>query len=116
MRKLITLLAATTLVASSFALAEANPAPGNPNDVLQTVPGQNDNASQNLTVASADNSAPAAEQAANDDAKPVVVKKKHHRKNHGKKHHRAAHKMKDEGATTQPAATETPVQAPAEAQ
>jgi hypothetical protein len=119
MRKLITLIAAATLAASPFAFAEEQA--GNPNDVLQAVPGQSEN---NMTVADA--AAPAA--AATDssaamtpaagDEKPAM--KTHHKKHHMKKHHHKKHhakKMDTKESTTEPATapTETPA-APAAAE
>ncbi len=104
MRKLITLIAAATLAASPFAFAEEQA--GNPNDVLQAVPGQSEN---NMTVADA--AAPA-------DEKPAM--KTHHKKHHMKKHHHKKHhakKMDTKESTTEPATapTETPA-APAAAE
>jgi hypothetical protein len=93
MRKMITLIAAAALVASPFAFAEETT--GNPNDVLQTVPGQ-----ETAGPTIADNTAPAAPDAAtagdatpsgNDAAaegkKPTTTHKKHHVKKHHKHHH-----------------------------
>ena len=94
MMKFVTVLAATTLLASTIAIAEENNT--NPNDVLQTVPHQNE--TMNIAENDAANT-PAADQTAApaEAAKPVV--KKHH-----KKHHRVTHHHKTKPAATEPAA------------
>ena len=119
MRKLITLLAVATLAASPFAFAEEQA--GNPNDVLQTVPGQN-GSNENMTVA--DNAAAAApvapeEQAAktaeaDQDAAEAKHAKKHHHKHHVKKHHHKHHHHAAKKADANDA-NMGPANAPAEA-
>jgi protein-disulfide isomerase-like protein with CxxC motif len=103
MRKFVTLLAATTLLASTVALAEDQ----NSNDVLQTVPHQQN--AEGMNVAENDMAAkPAADQAmaqepAAEAAKPA--KKHHHKKHHhAVKHHNHHHKAKAESTEAAPAA------------
>jgi hypothetical protein len=93
MRKMITLIAAAALVASPFAFAED--ATNNPNDVMQTVPGQQvaDAGMTNTTTAdaapaSSDPSAAAAPMS--EPAKPM-----HHKHHHKKHHHKHHHKMSE---------------------
>jgi hypothetical protein len=95
MRKMITLIAAAALVASPFAFAEETT--GNPNDVLQTVPGQ-----ETAGPTIAENAAPVAPANADAGDSPTsgsdaaaeaktapmtATKHKHHAKKHHKHHH-----------------------------
>jgi hypothetical protein len=107
MRKMITLLAAAALVASSFAVAA-----GNSNDVLQQIQ-PNASATENpTTLADADTSgAPAAAPAdANmDAAKPATTMTHHPKHKHHYKHHcKAHHHKKPAPATTSDASPTTP--------
>jgi hypothetical protein len=106
MRKMITLIAAAALVASPFAFAEDTT--GNPNDVLQTVPGQ----ANGPTIADAGTAPAAPDNASAGDSAPSgndaaangdTAKPKHH-KHHVKKHHHHHHKK----AATTPSEKETP--------
>jgi hypothetical protein len=107
MRKLITLVAATTLLVSPFALAEDTQSNGNPNDVMQTAQ------PQNMNVADADQAAApaaAADQAAAPAEKPAA-KKHHAKKHHAKKHH---HKKAAPAESTSSEPAKTSDAAPAE--
>jgi hypothetical protein len=95
MRKMITLIAAAALVASPFAFAEETT--GNPNDVLQTVPGQEmagptiaDSAPAAATpnADAGDSPTSGSEAAAEGKSAPATATKhKHHAKKHHKHHH-----------------------------
>ncbi len=106
MRKLVTLLAALTLAASSLAVAETTTT-GNPNDPLQQVaPTGAEPTAAPTTLADADASAPAAASTDTgmDTAKPMM-KKHHHKKKPCKKckHHCKTHHHKKKMATPTPA-------------
>lgn len=104
MRKFVTLLAATTLLASTVALAEDQV---NSNDVLQTVPHQQN--AEGLNVAENDAAAKPAADAQEQAAPEAAAKapaKKHHKKHHVKHHHH--HKAKP--ATTEAPAAAEPAQ------
>jgi hypothetical protein len=91
MKKLITLVAAASLIASPFALAD-NGAPSNPNDVLHQIP----NNGGNTTVAEAATSpstTPSNEMPSQPLTEPTAkpMKGKHHHKHHNKHKHHACH-------------------------
>jgi hypothetical protein len=96
MRKLVTLLAAVTLAASSFAVAETT-TPSNPNDPLQQIAPNGSEPSAPTTLADADAPAAAASTDSSMDTAKPMAKKHHHKKpcktckHHCKTHH---HKMK----------------------
>ncbi len=121
MRKMITLIAAAALVASPFAFAEDNNT-GNPNDVLQTVPGQENGPTiaDAGTAAAAPSNASAGDSAASgSDAAAETPKPKHH-KHHVHKHHHhhhtapAATSPSSEKATPNVLGTEMPPEHPAQ--
>jgi hypothetical protein len=88
MRKMITLIAVAALAASPFAFAEENNS--NPNDVLQTVPGQGPTVAENTAAPAAPAEASAGDSAASGSADQAPAKPKHH-KHHVKKHHHKHH-------------------------
>jgi hypothetical protein len=121
MRKFIVMLAAATLAVTPYAFAEDTTG-GNPNDVLQTVPGQGTSTTEGMptngpTVADADNSGtPAAMDSKPSDAMSTTTTTttKHHKKckHHCKKHHHKHPKKTAESAdagtdTSAPASTTT---------
>lgn len=87
MRKMITLIAAAALAASPFAFAEDQTTTANPNDVLQTVPGQMaDSSTTTTTTTTPGDATPAPE-----EQPAAAPMKKHHHKHHHHVHHHVHH-------------------------
>jgi hypothetical protein len=86
MRKMITLVAAAALAASPFAFAEDQTTTGNPNDVLQTVPGQMADSTPTPVTTPGDATAGPEEQPA-----AAPMKKHHHKHHHHVVHHHHHH-------------------------
>ena len=118
MRKMITLIAAAALVASPFAFAED--ATNNPNDVMQTVPGQQVADAGTTTTTTTADATPAAEPSAEPAAEPAKpVHHKHHKKHHHKHHHKTSeapssdsHMSKEEPTTGSGTDMSAPAAAP----
>jgi hypothetical protein len=92
MRKMITLIAAAALVASPFAFAE-DQTTGNPNDVLQTVPGQmaDSGTPPAAPTEAGDATPPSGGDAAAEPAKKPVHHHKHHVHHYHHHHHHHHH-------------------------
>lgn len=122
MKKMITLLAAATLIASPFAFAETE-APSNANDVLQSIPSHQDTEAeqaQPMTIADSDASAVAPAMESSAPVKKAKHAKRHkqacsahckkrHAVKHASKHkkHKAAATAVQADQTVAPAATVT---------